>query len=603
MNWIEAVGGIWLRAALWMVGLGVGFLILTRFSPCNPGRNWWTDRRAAVTDLFYWLLLPLVTQLGRVAFLVAGALLLYGNEPTDDFALRSLPLWAQCGAILLIQDVLLYWIHRLFHTRAGWRFHAIHHSPEVLDWTSTQRFHPVNAIAEFALADAVVLLMGFSPMALAILGPINLIYSVMVHANLNWTFGPLRYVFASPVFHRWHHTSEDEGVDRNFAPTFPFLDLAFGTFHMPAGKRPEVYGAGDVPTGFVGQMLHPFQGLQRRPLLASACALVAAGVAFAGWRELAKPIPSAEVVADSSETTTDEPALLRFTPAEPKRDASAVAISGSRAIYGTTDGRVAIRDLAANSELALEGHSRRVNGAGFSPNGSLAITASGDGTARVFDAATGRHLRSLLNHGTTAMSAAIGDDGWAVTGAVDGTVRLWNPDGQLAKKRSFGAGSIHAVALSRGGSTVVVAQATGVSRWESGADRVLACSGLKELAYCVAIGADGQRIAAGDYSGQLLVWESGSERSTVAIAGHTGPIYALDADGSTIATGGADRAVKLWDARSGANRGTFDGAAGSVFAVALDRNRIVAAGKDGSLRSWNRSEPEILPVGATEKAE
>ena len=86
---------------------------------------------------------------------------------------------------------------------------------------STGRFHPINNLLEFTLADVAVLLMGFSPAALVVLTPFNLIYSAMVHANLNWTFGPLRYVFASPVFHRWHHTTQEEGLDKNFASTFP----------------------------------------------------------------------------------------------------------------------------------------------------------------------------------------------------------------------------------------------------------------------------------------------------------------------------------------------------------------------------------------------
>ena len=83
----------------------------------------------------------------------------------------------------------------------------------------------------------------------------------MVHANLNWTFGPLRYVFASPVFHRWHHTTEAEGIDKNFASTFPLLDVIFGTFYMPPGRLPVQFGTGEdsIPEDFWGQFLHPFR--------------------------------------------------------------------------------------------------------------------------------------------------------------------------------------------------------------------------------------------------------------------------------------------------------------------------------------------------------
>jgi sterol desaturase/sphingolipid hydroxylase (fatty acid hydroxylase superfamily) len=71
-------------------------------------------------------------------------------------------------------------------------------------------------------------------------------------------------VIASPVFHRWHHTSEEEGLDKNFAGLFPFIDLAFGTFYMPEGRQPERFGIvrDDVPDGLVAQLAYPFR---RRP--------------------------------------------------------------------------------------------------------------------------------------------------------------------------------------------------------------------------------------------------------------------------------------------------------------------------------------------------
>jgi sterol desaturase/sphingolipid hydroxylase (fatty acid hydroxylase superfamily) len=160
---------------------------------------------------------------------------------------------------LAIQDFLLYWIHRGFHLRIGWPFHSVHHSPRVLDWLSASRFHLVNHLLSFVLADIIVLLLGFSFETLLAMVPFNLVYSTMVHANLNWTFGPLRYLFASPVFHRWHH-SEEVGSSKNFASTFPLLDLIFGTFHMPAGKLPESFGNGedDFPEDFWGQLVYPF---------------------------------------------------------------------------------------------------------------------------------------------------------------------------------------------------------------------------------------------------------------------------------------------------------------------------------------------------------
>jgi len=96
---------------------------------------------------------------------------------------------------------------------------------------------------------------------MVVVGPFTIAYSAFVHANLNWTLGPFKYVLASPVFHRWHHTPADEGGDKNFASTFPILDWLFGTFYMPEGKVPTAYGIDDkeFPEGFGSQLLYPFR--------------------------------------------------------------------------------------------------------------------------------------------------------------------------------------------------------------------------------------------------------------------------------------------------------------------------------------------------------
>lgn len=268
MSLLTFLADYWLSSLAWLAGLAIIFGLLAWLMPCNPGMYWWTDRRAFATDCVYWFIVPLVTRIGRAIMLSAGLILFFdGNDP-HLLPVKHLALWQQCVAIVLIQDVLLYGLHRLFHTHLGWKFHAIHHSPTVVDWMTLTRFHPVNNLLEFGLADVVVVLLGFSPLAVVTLTPFNVIYSAMVHANLNWTFGPFRYVLASPVFHRWHHTTEEQGLDKNFASTFPILDLMFGTFHMPAGELPAQFGTCEnaVPRGFWGQLVSPFRKTAAPPL-------------------------------------------------------------------------------------------------------------------------------------------------------------------------------------------------------------------------------------------------------------------------------------------------------------------------------------------------
>jgi sterol desaturase/sphingolipid hydroxylase (fatty acid hydroxylase superfamily) len=119
----------------------------------------------------------------------------------------------------------------------------------------------VNLILGTISVDVTLLIAGISPNVMLWVGPFTTFHSAFVHANLNWTLGPFRYVLATPVFHRWHHTVLEEGGNTNFAGTFPVWDILFGTFRMPEGHLPEAYGKDEtsVPPEIVGQLAYPFR--------------------------------------------------------------------------------------------------------------------------------------------------------------------------------------------------------------------------------------------------------------------------------------------------------------------------------------------------------
>ena len=84
--------------------------------------------------------------------------------------------------------------------------------------------------------------------------------AVFNHANVSVRLGPLRYVIVTPNFHHWHHSADAEGIDRNYAAHFAFIDYAFGTAHKADRTWPNGYGVvGDyVPNGFFKQLAFPF---------------------------------------------------------------------------------------------------------------------------------------------------------------------------------------------------------------------------------------------------------------------------------------------------------------------------------------------------------
>jgi sterol desaturase/sphingolipid hydroxylase (fatty acid hydroxylase superfamily) len=247
-------------AAILLLGGCYGlFGALGRLFPCNPDQPVFISRSIGL-DLGYALLGALYAGAGPA---VAAVLTRppFG-DPSDGAVGRwfaATPLAVQVAILLVATDFCQYWLHRAFHHRRLWRFHAIHHSAPEVNWTTTFRAHPVNNLAVNAALAVAARLAGFSEAALLVAAPIFFLSGVVTHANLGWTFGPLRFVLASPVFHRWHHSEGTHERERNFAPMFPAWDLVFGTFQMPRARRPARFGAEGVPGDLIGQLIYPLR--------------------------------------------------------------------------------------------------------------------------------------------------------------------------------------------------------------------------------------------------------------------------------------------------------------------------------------------------------
>jgi sterol desaturase/sphingolipid hydroxylase (fatty acid hydroxylase superfamily) len=249
--------------------LALVFTVLTHFWSCNPAAPWWRKRELA-TDVTYWFFVPVFARVFRIGLMVLGASVIFNIHDADGLIafyddghgpLAKLPLWLQAMLFLLLSDFMLYWLHRMFHGGGFWKYHAIHHSSEDLEWISAARFHPVNLLIGTISVDVILLMAGISPNIMLWVGPFTTFHSAFVHANLNWTLGPFKYVLATPVFHRWHHTRLEEGGNTNFAGTFPIWDILFGTFRMPEKRLPDNYGKDEaaMPSEIAGQLAYPFR--------------------------------------------------------------------------------------------------------------------------------------------------------------------------------------------------------------------------------------------------------------------------------------------------------------------------------------------------------
>ena len=212
-------------------------------------------------DLVYIFVNGAVVRMGVGAALFGAAALAHGLVPPGlRTTVAAQPYWLQTLAAIVVADLGFYAAHRMFHrVPLLWKFHAVHHSIEALDWLAAARVHPLDQIVTKGVSLAPLVVLGFAPVPVAIFSAIYFWHSLLLHANVRLGLGPISGVIASPAFHHWHHANEAAAHDTNFAGQLAILDRLFGTLHLPLGRLPARYGTDmALPQTYLGQTLYPF---------------------------------------------------------------------------------------------------------------------------------------------------------------------------------------------------------------------------------------------------------------------------------------------------------------------------------------------------------
>jgi sterol desaturase/sphingolipid hydroxylase (fatty acid hydroxylase superfamily) len=251
--------------------LFVVFLPLERSFPARPDQK--AIRPAFFVDACFFF-----GQYLLWSGIAAGALVIAQKHtgtlaPASIASLFSrLPLWVSLAVGVVMGDVLVYWFHRACH-RFGWlwRFHAVHHSAEHLDWLAAHREHPVDGVLTQLCQNLPLFVLGVPVEMLAGLAVFRGAWGVFIHSNVRLPLGPLRFVLGAPELHHFHH-ARLERTEHTFANLAPWLDVVFGTYHRPE-PGPERYPLGlnePWPKSYLGQLVRPFLPAPRSALQAKS---------------------------------------------------------------------------------------------------------------------------------------------------------------------------------------------------------------------------------------------------------------------------------------------------------------------------------------------
>ncbi len=273
---------------------------------------------------------------------------------------------------------------------------------------------------------------------------------------------------------------------------------------------------------------------------------------------------------------------------------------GKYALSGSHDKTLKLWNAESGKEIrTLEGHSYGVTSVAFSPNGKYALSGSDDKMLKLWDVEGGKEIRTFAGHSYLVRSVAFSPDGkHALSGSGDKTLKLWDVEGGK-EMRTFAGHSdwVRSVAFSQDGKYALSGSKDKTMKlWDvaSGIE-IRTLAGHSSDVTSVVFSPNGKYALSGSDDETLKLWdvESGKEIRTFAGHSHWVNSVAFSPDGKYALSGSTDKTLKLWDVKSGKEIRTFMGHSFQVSSVTFspDGKYVLSGSSD-----WRSSSDYTLKL-------
>ena len=175
-----------------------------------------------------------------------------GQAHGGFFARLAVPHLAAIVLTVLVFDVVSWAWHRANHViPVLWRFHAVHHSDRVFDFTTALRFHGGELLLSLPLRLSIAFLLAAPIEGILLFELLFGFFNLFEHGNIRLPArleAVLATVFVVPALHRKHHSLKRAELDSNFSTLFIVWDRLFGTYHEGRSTDDVKIGLPAVPT-------------------------------------------------------------------------------------------------------------------------------------------------------------------------------------------------------------------------------------------------------------------------------------------------------------------------------------------------------------------